>query len=86
MRIDLYTKAALTVIALFLAAVVLKPLFRPETVAAQTGFSGVQLSGFGSNMWAIDSRTGDVWIYEVKSGAVELHRKLVKLGEPLNTK
>ena len=44
MRIDLYTKTILTLIALLLAVVALGPLVQPQPVAAQSPFAGTQFS------------------------------------------
>jgi hypothetical protein len=83
MRIDLYTKTILTLIALLLGVVALKPIFRPDTVAAQSDLSGVQFSGSGGELWAVDTRSGHVWVYDVKSGQVLVKRNIVKIGMSL---
>jgi hypothetical protein len=61
MRIDLYTKAVLTVIALLLAAIVFKQYASPDAVAlAQGPFAGVQFTGRGSGYRSFfDTRTGE---------------------------
>ena len=44
MRIDLYTKTILTIIALLLAVFTLKPIFQPQAAMAQGGYAGIQFS------------------------------------------
>jgi hypothetical protein len=83
MRIDLYTKTILTVIALLLAVIALEPIIQPMPAIAQGSFSGVQFSGSMTNLWAIDTKTGDVWVYDLQSKQVETHAKLAQLGKPL---
>jgi hypothetical protein len=62
MRIDLYTKAVLTVVAIFLGVIALRPYVSPEVVQAQGAFSGVQMSGFGPGyVGFFDSKTGQVF-------------------------
>jgi hypothetical protein len=84
MRIDLYTKTILTLIVLLLGVIAFKPVIQPKSVAAEGSLNGVQLSGFGSNLWAVDTRSGDIWVYDIKPGTVSLHRKIVQLGKPLS--
>ena len=83
MRIDLYTKAVLTVIALLLAAIVFKQYVSPDAVAlAQGQFAGVQYGGFsGSNYSFFDTRTGEVSAY-YNDGTVQLKHRVTKLGQP----
>lgn len=78
MRIDLYTKALLTVIAVLLAVTAFKQFNQPQPVAAEGNFSGVQFSG----MSFFDTRTGDIWSYG-QAGMVVSQYKLIRLGEPL---
>ena len=86
MRIDLYTKAVLTVIAVFLAVIALKLIVQPQPVAAEGAFSGVQIN-FDENggMEFFDTRTGDIWRYGSygSSQPVWNHLKLTQLGGPL---
>jgi len=61
MRIDLYTKVVLTVIAGLLGVIALRPYVGPEVVQAQGAFSGVQ---FGASSYSFfDSRTGEIYHY-----------------------
>jgi hypothetical protein len=59
MRIDLYTKTLLTLIAALLAIAVLRPMLRPSAVQAGGKFDGVVFSGAPGGFWAFDTRTGD---------------------------
>ena len=43
MRIDLYTKIILTLIALLLAVFALKPILQPTAVMAQGNFAGIPI-------------------------------------------
>src|ERR1700690_3197621 len=63
MRIDLYTKTILTLIALLLAVFALKPVFQPQSAMAQGGFAGIQFSYSGGNHAFFNTNTGDVWEY-----------------------
>jgi hypothetical protein len=63
MRIDLYTKTILTIIALLLAVFTLKPILQPQTALAQGGYAGVQFSYSGGNHAFFNTNTGDVWEY-----------------------
>jgi hypothetical protein len=67
MRIDLYTKLVLTVIALMLVAMVCKSVVQPNSVAAEGSLAGVQSVATGPGVWAIDSRSGDVWQYPTRA-------------------
>ena len=63
MRIDLYTKTILTLIALFLAVFSLKPILQPQSVKVEGGFAGIQFSNSGGNHAFFNANTGDVWEY-----------------------
>jgi hypothetical protein len=68
MRIDLYTKTILTVIALLLAVVALEPMIHPTVTAqAQSPSANIQFMG-GSALVAMDKTTGKVWVYSVGVG------------------
>ena len=83
MRIDRYTKAVLTVIALMLVVLVCRSLIQPNVVAAQGSLSGVQFIAMGPGVWAIDTRSGDVWQYPYRGGDAPLHiGKITQLGKP----
>ena len=80
MRNDIYTKAVLTVIAIMLSVIALRPIVRPETSVQAQGFAGASPVG-GSCCSFFDGRTGDVWIYD--SYAKPSHYRMSKLGAPL---
>jgi len=82
MRIDLYTKTILTVIALLLAVIALKPIVQPQPAMAQGNFSGVQFSYSGGAHLFFDSRTGDIWDYD-GNGGLRRHFKVTQLGKDL---
>jgi len=63
MRIDLYTKTILTIIALFLAVFTLQPILQPHAVMAQGGFAGIQFGYNGTNHAFFNTNTGNVWEY-----------------------
>jgi hypothetical protein len=81
MRIDLYTKLVLTVIAGLLGVIALRPYVGPEVVQAQGSFSGVQFTGDANSGSFFDSKTGEVWTYI--QGRPQLKRRLTKLGQPM---
>ena len=88
MKLDLYTKAVLTVIALLLALIACKPLLSPETTAsAQGALAGVQFTTFiaeGSRTYGFfDSRTGEVWFYDGSDLMPLTQIRLTKLGDRL---
>jgi len=81
MRIDLYTKTILTIIALLLAVIVLKPIFQPQaTLADDRDFGRIQFSYSGGNHAFFDSRSGDVWEYGDK-GQFRQHYKVNEFGK-----
>jgi len=86
MRIDTYTKTILTLIALLLAIVVLRPVFQPPTASAQSAFAGIQFLGGPDNLLAVDTRTGDIWEYktgDLSNTVVMYWGKLTQIGKPL---
>jgi hypothetical protein len=62
MRIDLYTKTILTVIAFALLAIAVSSFIRRRNVTADNGISGAHFLAAGRGVWAIDSRTGDICV------------------------
>ena len=79
MRIDLYTKTILTLIALLLAVIALKPTFQPQTAMAAGNFGGIQFSYSGGNHAFFNANTGDVWEYG-DHGNFRHHYKVHELG------
>jgi hypothetical protein len=66
MKPDLYTKAVLTVIAFMLVMIGFREFVNPTTtVSAEGPFSGVQFSGDTDTFTLFDSRTGDIWSYNL---------------------
>jgi hypothetical protein len=86
MRIDLYTKTILTLIALLLGVVALKPIIQPQPVSAQASLAGVQFSGSVGGFWLFDTKTGDVWAYEKQGSntAVTHVGRVPEIGHFLN--
>jgi hypothetical protein len=80
MRVDLYTKTILTLIALFLAVSVLKPIVQPQTALADGPYGSVQFSYSGGNHAFFDSRSGDVWEYG-DNGHFKQHYKVHEFGK-----
>jgi hypothetical protein len=64
MRVDWYAKLMLTVIALLLAVVALRPFFTPLSVSAEASVPSFQYTGGAGGFWAIETRTGRVWLFE----------------------
>jgi uncharacterized membrane protein len=85
MRIDLYTKTILTIIAVLLAVISLKPILQPKPVMAQGNLSGVQFAPtMNGGFWFFDTRSGEVWEYTpVGLSLPDGHRKVTQLGKPL---
>jgi hypothetical protein len=79
-RIDLYTKTILTIIALLLAVSVLKPILQPQVVMADGPYSSVQFSYSGGNHAFFDSHSGDVWEYG-DNGHFKQHYKVHEFGK-----
>jgi hypothetical protein len=83
MQIDLYVKTILTLIAVALLVIATNSVLRPTTASAQGSLSGVQFLAAGRGVWAIDTRTGDVWQYPYGGpGPVEHVGKITRLGNP----
>ena len=83
MRIDLYTKSVLTVIAVLLAVIAFKQYVSPDAVAhAQGSFAGLQFTaGDGGSINFFDSRTGEIWKYFNHIPTAKY--RLTKLGQPM---
>ena len=80
MRIDLYTKTVLTIIAVLLAVVVLKPILQPQAALADGAYVGLQFSYSGGNHAFFDTRSGDVYEYGA-DGRFRQHFKVHELGK-----
>jgi hypothetical protein len=80
MRIDLYTKTILTLIAVLLAVFTLKPILQPQAVMAQGAFAGIQFGYNGGNHAFFNTNTGDVWEYG-DHGNFRNHYKVRELGK-----
>jgi hypothetical protein len=80
MRIDLYTKMILTLIALLLAVIALHPIFQPQSAMAQGNYNGIQFSYSGGNHAFFDTRSGDVWEYG-DNGHFRQHYKVHEFGK-----
>jgi hypothetical protein len=79
MRVDLYTKVVLTIIAVMLTVIGCKSS-QPFSVAAEGPFSGVQFSVGIAGISFFDTKTGDIWIF---SDNKWLHNRVVAFGKPL---
>jgi len=75
-RFDLYTKTILTLIALLLSVVVLKPVFQPQTARAAGSFAGIQFSYSGGNHAFFDTDNGEVWEY---GAAVDVLGRIIEV-------
>lgn len=83
MRIDWYTKGVLTVIAVLLGVIALRPYVSPDAVAhAQGGFSGVQFSAGPGGLNFFDTKTGEIWGYS-SAGPYKDKFRLTKSGGAL---
>lgn len=81
MRVDLYTKTILTLIALLLAVFVLKPILQPKSALAEGNFGSIQFSySTGGNHAFFDTRSGDVWEYG-DHGNFRNHYKVREFGK-----
>jgi hypothetical protein len=79
MRTDLYTKTILTLIAMLLAVIALKPIFQSQAVMAAGIFDHLQFSYSGGNHAFFDTSSGDVWEYG-DNGHFRQHYKVQQLG------
>jgi len=80
MRVDTYTKAILTIIAVFLAVIMLKPILQPQVAMAEGSFAGIQFSYSAGNHAFFNANTGDVWEYG-DHGNFRNHYKVHELGK-----
>jgi hypothetical protein len=83
MQIDRYTKGVLTVIAVLLAVIALRPYVNPDAVAhAQGQFAGVEFSAGPGGLNFFDTKTGEIWGYN-NAGPYKEKFRLTKVGGPL---
>jgi hypothetical protein len=80
MRADIYTKTIITIIALLLAVIALKPLLLPQPALANGNYAGIQFSYSGGNHAFFNANTGDVWEYG-DHGNFRNHYKINELGK-----
>jgi hypothetical protein len=81
-KIDLYTKVVLTVIALALVGNLFRPVVMPGAAQAKDDGKFEYLIHFGLAGF-FNTKTGDIWEYDYPSGNVLRHYKLVEVGQPL---
>jgi hypothetical protein len=84
MKMDLYTKITLTIIALALIGNLLKPVLSPSVVQAREDakFSHLQYSMSTAGVVVFfDTKTGNVWFYHDEKPTSII--KLNELGQPL---
>lgn len=84
MKMDLYTKITLTIIALLLMGNLLKPVLSPSVVQAreEAKFSHLQYSINTEGVVVFfDTKTGNMWFYHDEKPNSIL--KLNELGKPL---
>jgi hypothetical protein len=81
MRIDLFTKTVLTIIALLLAVVASRQYIDPASVSAQSSLTGVQMAVTPVGYTFFDSRTGELWEYNGPN--LRSRYRLTKLGQAL---
>lgn len=77
-----YTKAVLTVIAVFLGVIALRPFLVPEVTAQAQGVS-VLFSADVPSVSFYEPSSGNVWQYNANDGQLMRNFKLSKLGQPL---
>ena len=80
MRIDFYTKTILTLIALLLTVIVVKPILQPQATMAEGKYAAIQFSYSGGNHAFFDTRSGDVWEYG-DNGQFHQHYKVHEFGK-----
>ena len=87
MKPDIYTKAVLTVIAVALSVIAIRPLINPGTTASAqaASFAGLQYSNWDDQAMFFDPRTGEIWQYHGPNagGRLQAKMRLSKLGQPL---
>ena len=81
MRIDSFTKAALTAIVILLAVMALRPYIAPDVAKAQGALTGMQFAATPVGYSFFDAHTGELWEYS-GTGLVKKYR-INKPGQPL---
>jgi hypothetical protein len=87
MRIDRYTKTLLTLIALLLLVLAVKPILQPTPASAQSPASGVQFVAGPGTLMTIDTKTGDIWVYvtgDYQDTRLLHWGKFAGIGKPLS--
>lgn len=81
MRVDLYTKVVLTVIAIALMGIFANSLLRPGTASAQSGtdYSRLQVSATGSEIVVFNNLDGNIDVLDMNSGR---HIRSWRIGDP----
>jgi len=86
MKADRTVKSLLTLIAIFLSVIAVRPsLLHGTTQTQATDYTGVQFSVLPDDdrfFNFFDTRSGDVWTYNRKGNLVD-HHKLNGLGRPM---
>jgi hypothetical protein len=93
MKPDLYSKAVLTVIAFMLVMIgchqYVSPTASVKADKTEWQFANIQFVGIGTELWAIDTKSGDVWVYDANHYSMGAPRevkdklKLTQLGQSL---
>jgi len=82
MQTNGYLKAVLTVIAVFLGVIALRPFFAPEVSAQAQGVS-VLFSADVPSVSFYEPSSGSIWQYNANDGQLMRSFKVSKLGQPL---
>lgn len=87
MKVDIYTKVILFVIAFFLCIIAFRPIIQVDTVRANPGnFDSLDLEIIvtqkGGTMVFFDRNSGEFWSYD-GDAKFKGHGKLVELGKDL---
>jgi hypothetical protein len=82
MKIDFYMKVCLTLIVLLLGVIAFRQVIAPPVAEAQSSLSGVQFSGSLGGFWLFDTRTGDVWTYEMQDYVLKRLSYLGRITKP----
>lgn len=85
MKVDFYTKAILTLIAIFLGVLSLRPIIEPEGAfaGASDKFGNLAFASYEDHVLFFDRKTGDVFNYFIGRSIKPYFGRIVELGEPL---